>query len=211
MSKLPKIDDVHAARGSKALHVSTGATEGSGITTSKIFPTANENYWGRLFVYFDALPTTPAWAHWSIVGANPTNDSAIKGEIRVGGQLDTKINRFGVGTDRGPTGDWTNLDNDPNKMPVAVPLKTWLCIEWQHDGGNDSTRFFANGVEHPSLGTTRDVSHLTNPSVKYDLPTLGSVWFGFWNYNQGKATTPDHYDVWIDEIALDGERIGCEK
>jgi len=30
-------------------------------------------------------------------------------------------------------------------------------------------------------------------------------------YDQRKAVTPDHFDVWIDEIALNGERIGCER
>lgn len=210
MASLPKIDSVHAARGSKALHVSTGATAPSGITTTEIFPTPDENYWGRLFVYFEQLPSSPVWAHWTIVGANPTPDSAIKGEIRVGGQLDTKQNRFGVGTDHGPTGDWTNLDADP-KAAKSVPVGSWICVEWQHDGGHDQTRFFWDGEEHPSLGTTPDTPHGANSSVKYLLPTLGSVWFGFWNYDQGKTTKPDHYDVWLDEIALAGERIGCER
>ena len=47
-------------------------------------------------------------------------------------------------------------------------------------------------------------------SVKYELPTIASVWVGFWNYDQGKPTTPDHYDVWVDEFALDSQRIGCD-
>ncbi|MET0385928.1 MAG: hypothetical protein ABW321_08210, partial [Polyangiales bacterium] len=210
MFNLPTIDDQHAARGGKALHVSTGATTGSGIATKQIFPTPDENYWGRLFVYLTALPTTPTWAHWTLVGAGPTSDSAIKGEVRVGGQLDTAINRFGVGTDGGPTGDWTNLDAD-SPEPAAVPLNTWICLEWQHDGQHDETRFFKDGVEHPSLATTKQTDHGGNSDVPFELPTIGSIWFGFWNYNQGKPVQPDHFDVWLDEIALDGARIGCER
>jgi hypothetical protein len=45
--------------------------------------------------------------------------------------------------------------------------------------------------------------------VKYDVPTFSSVWVGFWNYDQGQTMTPDHFDVWIDEVAFDDERIGC--
>jgi hypothetical protein len=207
MSK-PSIDDARAARGGKSLHVHTTATGASGIQTTKIFPRAEGHYYGRMFVYFDALPTSPQWAHWTIVGANPKSGS---GEIRVGGQHDGKIERFGVGTDQGPTGDWTNLDEDPKSADAAVPLKKWLCVEWLHDWMNDQTKFYLDGTEHPSLATTPDVDHGGNSNVKYEIPELGSVWVGFWNYNQGKPVMPSEFDVWIDEVAFDDERIGCER
>jgi hypothetical protein len=202
----PAVDSTRAARGSHSLHLSTTATGSSGIEVTKIFPTANNDYYGRLFVYFDALPSRPQWAPWTIVGAT---GSAVAGEIRVGGQFDGKINRFGVGTDRGPTGDWTNLDADAQAGSTQIREDQWLCVEWQHDGATDQSRFYLDGVEHPSLGTTRDVKHDGNSSVKYDLPDMSAVWVGFWNYDQGKTVTPNHFDVWIDEVALDDERIGC--
>ena len=208
----PTVDDMHAARGSKALHVHTGATGGSGLETSKLFPSAQGHYYGRMFVYFDALPTSPAWAHWTIAGANPVASSSDQGELRVGGQFDGKLERFGVGTDHGPTGDWTNLDQDPAGAVRAVALKQWLCVEWLHDWEHDETSFYLDGVEHPSLHTTANVKHLGNANVKYELPELGSVWVGFWNYDQGsKAVMPAQYDTWIDEVAFDDERIGCDK
>ncbi|HEY2734929.1 MAG TPA: hypothetical protein VGI70_13130, partial [Polyangiales bacterium] len=204
----PSFDATRAARGQKSLHFSTTATGASGIETSKIFPIAT--YYGRLFVYFAALPTSPQWAHWTVVGANPTDASAIKGEIRVGGQFDGTIDRYGVGTDGGPTGDWTNLDADPNGKPSAVPEGRWICLEWMHSTENNETRLFVDGVEHPSLHTNADVKHGGNSSVKYELPDFGSVWFGFWNYDQGKSVVPNKFDVWIDEVALDDVRIGCQ-
>jgi hypothetical protein len=205
----PTFDTTRAARGTTSLHLSTTATGNSGIETSKIFPATKNSYYGRMFVWFEALPTSPQWAHWTIVGANPAAASSITGEIRVGGQYDGKLNRFGVGTDGGPTGDWTNLDGDPKSGASPVPLGSWICVEWLHKGDTNETRFWWDGVEHPSLDTTRDTAHQGNASVKYDLPTFGSVWVGFWNYNQNKPVVPDHFDVWIDEVALDAERIGC--
>jgi hypothetical protein len=211
-AQAPVFDSTRFARGGKSLHFHTSAVAPAGIETSHIFPVSHETYYGRMFVYFEALPTSPQWAHWTIVGANPSSsDSAsIKGEVRVGGQFDGTIERFGVGTDGGPTGDWTNLDKDPSGTPSAVPNGQWICIEWMHDGENDETRFYWDGVEHPSLDTTKDVKHQGNASVKYELPTIASVWVGFWNYDQGKPTTPDHYDIWVDEFALDSQRIGCD-
>jgi hypothetical protein len=208
MQSRPELDDARAARGAKSLHVHTGATGGSGLQTDKIFPRSEGHYYGRLFVYFDALPESPQWAHWTIVGANPASGS---GEIRVGGQHDGDIERWGIGTDQGPTGDWTNLDKDPEGDVQPVALKKWLCVEWLHDWENDVTRFYLDGDEHPSLATTADVEHLGNADVPYEIPELGSVWVGFWNYNQGKPVTPSEFDVWIDEVAFDDERIGCDK
>jgi hypothetical protein len=207
----PAIDSMQAARGSKALHVHTGATGGSGLDTTKIFPRSDGLYYGRMFIYFTALPTAPNYAHWTIIGSNAPADSSDKSEIRVGGQLED-INKFGVGTDHGPTGDWTNLDKD---KPVGanaireVPKNEWICVEWMVDTAHELTKFWWDGVEHPSLATTRDVMRYNSNGVKYDLPDLGSVWVGFENYNQSKSMQPSSYDVWIDEVALDAQRIGC--
>jgi hypothetical protein len=207
MQTKPALDTLHVARGSKALHMHTTATGASGLTATKFFANTSGHYYGRLFVYFDALPTSPQWAHWTIVGANPKTG---EGEIRVGGQYDGKINRWGVGTDHGPTGDWTNLDGDPAGAVKSVPLQQWHCVEWLHDWDKDITKLYIDGEEHPSLDTTADVKHQTNPTVKFELPELSSVWVGFWNYDQKKPVTPSAFDVWIDEVAFDDERIGCD-
>jgi hypothetical protein len=126
--------------------------------------------------------------------------------IRVGGQYNTNqmVNRWGVGSDGGPTGDWTTHDQDPDGSPVEPPEGEWVCLEWLHDGDTDDALFFVDAVEHPSLATSSDV-HGGN-DVAYDLPAFESVWFGWWQYQ----SDPQPFDVWIDEIAIDGERIGCK-
>jgi hypothetical protein len=172
------------------------------IHATSIFPAANNTYWGRLFVWFDAMPTAPMWAHWTIVGAV---GSGTEAEVRLGGQYDGDSNRFGVGTDHGETGDWTSLDEDPGD---PVPVDSWVCIEWLHKGDTDETRFFWDGVEHPSLHTTA-TEHGGPQGEDYVLPEFESVFVGWWLYQAG--TTPPAFDVWIDEVALDGERIGCSR
>jgi hypothetical protein len=207
----PKIDALQAARGTKALHVTTAATGGSGLRTTKIFPRTDGLYYGRMFIYFTALPTGPNYAHWTVIGSNAASDSTDKSELRVGGQLET-INKFGVGTDHGPTGDWTNLDKDKPSGASSVrevPKNEWICLEWMVDTANELTKFWWDGTEHPSLATTRDVSRYNSNGTKYVLPDISSVWVGFENYNQGGTMLPANYDVWIDEVALDPQRIGC--
>jgi hypothetical protein len=41
------------------------------------------------------------------------------------------------------------------------------------------------------------------------MPDFDSMFVGWWLYQTG--TVPDHFDVWIDEVAIDDERIGCTK
>jgi hypothetical protein len=43
-----------------------------------------------------------------------------------------------------------------------------------HKGDTNETRFWWDGVEHPSLATTRDVKRGGNGRVKYELPTFGA-------------------------------------
>jgi hypothetical protein len=132
----------------------------------------------------------------------------VPGEIRVGGQFNPfeDKNFFGVGTDGGATGDWTNLDDDPAGNANAVTVQDWVCIEWMHKGDTNETRFYWDAVEHASLYTSA-TDHGGNQSAQYILPTFSSVWVGWWLYQGG--TNPDQYDVWIDEVAIDGARIGC--
>lgn len=201
----PTIDDTRAARGSRSAHFHTVDNGLSYIEQTVTFPASDNRYFGRMFVYFDSMPTAPQWAHWSLAGANGSGTDA---EIRVGGQYDNVINRFGVGSDYGPTGDWTILDDDPAGSPREVPVREWICVEWLHDGSAHETRFYWDGVEHTSLFTSAD-DHGGDDAEQYLLPEFESVWVGWWLYQPD--TEPGEFDVWIDEVVFDDERVGCER
>src|SRR5450432_225883 len=197
----PTIDSMHVMRGTKAAHFHTSNNELSYISETKTFPEMNDTFWGRMFFYIDALPVTPTGAHFTVVEGAGTGDTS---KVREGGQY----RKFGVGTDGGPTGDWTNIDQDPTKDTAKeIPEKTFVCIEWEYKGDTNETHFYADGVEHPSLATSPTVMHGANSAVQYVLPQFTSLWLGWWLYQAGPM--PDHYDVWIDEIAIDKARIGC--
>lgn len=204
---MPVIDGVQHARGMKALHITKNANGASYIREKKTFPAPNNTYYGRIFAYFNALPTPSGaftYAHWTFLAASGTGTT---GEIRVSGQLQNGKNLFGVGTDSGMdpkgTGDWTNSDKDPNNAAVPVPTQQWLCIEWMHKGDTNETRFWWDATEHPSLYTSAK-KHGGNTN-DYILPTFDNVWVGWQEY---QATT-ETFEMWIDEVAIDKDRIGC--
>jgi hypothetical protein len=113
---------------------------------------------------------------------------------------------FGQGSDNGPTGDWTNLDGDPGGAAVPVPVQSWVCVEWMHSGSANEARFYWDAVEHPSLHATGSM-HGGNQGQTFDIPAFSSVWVGWWFY-QGN-TLNQTFDVWIDEVVIDKDRIGC--
>lgn len=207
----PVVDDRRAARGRRALHVRIDGNGPSAIAETRTFPAANDTYFGRMFVYFQSLPAPAAgfdYAHWTFAAASGTG---VKGEVRLSGQMQNGVNLFGVGTDSlddpNGSGDWTNPDRDPGPAgtPSPVPAGQWLCIEWMHDGAHDRTRFWWDAVEHPSLATTPATPHLGNAAVPFTLPAFTKLWVGWQEYQ--KTTEP--FELWIDEVAVDGARIGC--
>ncbi|MGZ5966863.1 MAG: hypothetical protein ACXWP4_04270 [Polyangiales bacterium] len=202
----PTIEGTQHARGSKALHIKRDGNGSSFIREKKTFPAPKNTYWGRIFVRFEQLPTPPGmtYAHWTFAAASGTG---VSGEIRLSGQLQSGKNKFGVGTDNRTdpmgTGDWTTSDNDPAGMAKAVPTGEWLCIEWQHDGEHNETHFYWDAIEHTSMATT-ETKHGGNMNP-YILPTFDNVWVGWSEYQASTET----FEMWVDEIAIDPERIGC--
>ena len=207
----PVIDGMKFARGAKALHITMNSNGASYIKETKTFPATNNTYWGRAFIYFASLPTVSGafnYAHWTFAAASGTG---VAGEIRLSGQLQDGKNLFGVGTDNKSatgTGDWTNSDKDPMNMPAPVPTATWMCIEWEHNGAANETKFYWDAVEHPSLATTT-TKHGTSDGLganPYVLPTFNAVWVGWQEYQ----TQPNEkWEMWVDEIGIDPKRIGC--
>lgn len=196
------LDTAQKARGNKSLHLHLVGQNWATITETRTFPEKNNHFFGRLFFRATAIPTTnPSAAHWTLVAGSGNGTP----EIREGGI----VGKWGTGTDNraaGGTGDWTNADNDPNGNPKPVPSNTWACIEWEYDGANNETRFWWDGVEHPSMHTTSTI-HGGNQGVPYILPEFTNVKIGWMLYQA--PVNPTTFDIWIDEIAIDSQRIGC--
>lgn len=199
------VDDLHAARGTYAAHFRTlGDTAPSYIEQTTSFPAPYDTYWGRMFVYFESLPTSPQFVHWSLTTAG--NGLSGSEETHLGGQFDGTLSRFLVSN--APLENYFTLpDDDLPGAPRAVPEGEWICLEWLNDGLADETRFFWDGVEHPSMHTTPTVHGQSTDD--YLLPEFERAWVGFWVYQSDPM--PAETDVWIDEVAFHRERIGCSR
>lgn len=76
------------------------------IVFPRLAPPGN-SFWARLRLRVNAFPTAPDWAHWTLAEASGTGSPTLVRPL--GGQYTPteKGNFYGVGSDLGPTGDWT--------------------------------------------------------------------------------------------------------
>jgi hypothetical protein len=149
------------------------------------FPATNNVLYGRMFLWFDDDLTTTG--HFSIAEGAGAGTGAL---IRFGGQFKA----FGVGTDHGASGDWTDYDNK------IIPSKTWICAEFEFKGDTNEFHVAWDDSERTKLNSGAKTHN------GFTMPVFNSLWFGWWMYN---ATEPQ--DLWIDEIAVDFKPIGCAR
>lgn len=189
------------ARGKQALHLST-SDNGAAFLVPSSFKPAGNSFFGRMWVWVDAFPTKPDYAHFTLVEASGANSGTLVRPI--GGQYIPGQGNgnalWGVGSDGGPTGDWTAWQPS---APTAGGR--WTCMEWQMDAAENRVDVWIDGVAKPEMRVTTK-QHGTAPG-DFMFPSFDRIKLG-WQLYQGGAT-PNRYDVWLDDLALGPARIGC--
>lgn len=190
---------VRRQRRGNVLHVHT---EGNGWAFLRVRDVAapGNSYHGRLRLKVDAFPTAPDWAHFTLVEVTGAGSPEM---IRpIGGQWAPPLGGsfWGVGADGGPTGDWTNW-----RESAPTVEDRWQCFEWEWDATDNRIAIWIDGVAQPDL-TVTTTEHGGNP-VDLVLPRTDTIKIGWQLYQAGP--TPDHFDVWLDDIALATDRVGC--
>jgi len=195
------VDAVHAARGRQALHVHTTTTDPVYIQ-SRTLPVANNTFWGRVLAWFDVDPGARTKGHWAaFVGVGRKSDAGQDTEVRIGGQFDIlTINYFGNDANQissSKDGDYSD--------GVKLPVRSWTCFEFQYKGDTHELRFFIQGKEIDRLHVT-DWGQFGHTPIPNWSPNYDRVRIGYQSFN---ADTP--VDVWYDAVAIDPNRIGCER
>ncbi|WP_308101080.1 hypothetical protein [Streptomyces sp. S07_1.15] len=178
-------------------------TEGNGkafLTVTDLAPPGN-SFWGRVRLRVAAFPTAPDWAHWTMVEATGRGPGYIR---PLGGQYVPSAgkNLWGVGSDGGPTGDWTAWQES-----APARAGSWSCVEWRMDASDNRIEVWFDGEPQPDL--TVDTRNHGGAEVDFVFPEFDTVKFG-WQLYQGDPS-PSGYDVRMDDLALGTERVGCER
>ncbi|QFQ99927.1 hypothetical protein F9278_31470 [Streptomyces phaeolivaceus] len=179
-------------------------TEGNGhafMVLSDLAPPGN-SFWARVRLRVTEFPTAPDWAHWTLAEASgPDSPTLVR---PLGGQYaptDTG-NFWGVGSDLGPTGDWTNW-----KTSAPAVAGKWQCVEFRLDATDNRVMVYLDGTAQPDLTvSTKNHGGTTDDFV---FPTFDKLKLGWQLYQSNPA--PTAFDMRMDDIAVSSRRVGgCE-
>ena len=198
------IDATHA-RGQRALRLAITGNGRARLTVGNLAP-ANNSLHGVVHAWVTAFPTAPDYAHYTMVelagAGGGTLLRPIGGQYAPAGGAGQPAGSFwGVGSDGGPTGDWTNW-----RRTAPSVGGQWLCLEWRMSAANGEIDVWIDGVAKPELSVSKTVHGGTQ--VDFVFPAIDRAWFGWWLYQANP--TPSTYEVWLDDLALASDRLGCD-
>jgi len=187
----------NAHSGTKALRVTTNGLDTYqrayvSVSGSPLFPAAENMLWGRLMIYTEAAANDGV--HWTNIQAEGELSPGVRAFIRYGGQHQQRLMANYYSEDGRDC--WDHSD-------TAMPLGQWACMEWQYDGPNDTMRFYLNGVAVDDM-TVMGTGEGCGGANVWDFPVFNKVLVGWESYQ-----TDDPREVWIDDVALGTERLGC--
>jgi hypothetical protein len=202
------VDGLHAHSGKYAVHakVTPGQQSTAQITESVTFPAADDGFYTRIWAYFSpdvAWPNNPPDFHTGFIIAGGNNGLGHV-ELAVGANLSPSsaagpMHYLGYSIYRGPP-----YDEFGPRSPTQVATLSWTCIELLESGAGGSSavrRIWVDGTELPEQYDSFGVSSpMGQKPPQFDLVSIG-----IWEYHP----TPSLSDMWIDDVRVSSQRIGC--
>ena len=198
------VDGVHTRRGSKALHVPPVMHDSVYIRETRTFPALSKAFYARLYLWVDKEPIEkpPNLYHWTLIESAAREDGTGPA-VRLGGHIEARF-----------PGDWLRFNyeshapTDPHETGLSdkgalIAPRIWNCIEVYFDMDRQEARIWLNGMERPMLHWLNNMPD--KPMFQFP-PEIHALSFGWTEYQ----TTQTPFEVWLDEIAVDGKRIGCD-
>lgn len=212
------VDETQHYSGAKSVKFSTDAASGTKrallrLATSTVFPLANDTLFGRMMFRLEAAPETSV--HWTLVQAGGlVEGQSYHALYRYGGQLPITADGAFVGSQwmanyetpdsysgTGPSSDcWQHANQS------VIPTSAWSCLEWKFDGQNNALSLWLDGEPLNDLSVVGTGQGCVNQPATYvwTAPQFDSLDVGWESYQTDEART-----LWLDDVALGAERIGC--
>jgi len=92
---------------------------------------------------------------------------------------------------------------------VTVPVGRWTCFEWKFDGQNNAMQLSVDGYGVPGLAVKETGDGCTNPdtpAAPWTAPLFSEIYLGWESYLPDDARA-----IWIDDVVLATQPIGCPK
>jgi hypothetical protein len=164
-------------------------------------------HWGRIR-YKVQLPVPDAFVHSTIVALRGVGPTVGIAEFRV---VDTvKEDKDGFNND----GNGSHFQYLYNVQPNGAEFATgsdysrkfddqWHCAEWRIDGPTQSYDFYIDGAKLDQISLANGAGNYEGTEIP---DSFSEVRIGWINYQK----SPPGFTAWVDDVALDDERIGCD-
>lgn len=188
------VDSTKVARGQKGFHVkivnpTSEVYHLGAITTVKTFPVAGQRLFVRAFVQ---LPAVSTHRHYGVFLA--AGNTRYHVDVIPEWNAPYLPANFRLLWDKGPGGEPPATYGKPW---TQTPLGRWACWEWELRGTNNEVHFSIDDVDIPGLKV--------DASMNWTAPTTARLRFGIESFHAMDAG----FNLWIDEIAVSAEKIGC--
>ena len=196
------VDTEHPHSGTRSVHIHDNGTVDDeraflGVSGAPIFPVPGNVVFGRMMIWLQAPPSQHD-SHW-------TN---ILGTGKVPGQTYTANMMYGGQYAPGVMGAYYASDGVEcvQHGTVALPVQRWACLEWRFDGPANEMDFWLDGVSAQDMTVLDQGQWCDHDTLggQWTQPTYDELDLGWEHYHPS-----DPIDMWIDDVALDGQRIGC--
>jgi hypothetical protein len=197
------VDSVHAHSGKYAVHaqVTVGQQSTAQITEAVTFPATDDTFYTRIWAYISPTvmwPATTGDFHTGFIIASGNNDLGPV-DLAVGANLSPTSSAgpmyyLGYSIYNGPP----KVEFGP-RSPTQVVNSAWTCIELLESGSGGTVavrRIWADGMELPEQ---------YNMYSGQKPPQFDLVSIGIWEYHP----TPSLSDMWIDDVRVSSQRVGC--
>ena len=202
-----RVDGEHAFSGGKAMHVLTpgGSIKRRGYMAIHLrgpLPQLQDSMYGRAMVWLDQAPE-PA-VQWT----------PLQGEGRSADNLHNSIYRLGL-RDGGGTQLMANFETTPpvrtncmQQSRRSLPVRRWACIEWHMAVPTNEMQFWIDGKQITHVKDRAAAGACQGGDLGEQWlapPRFDSLYIGFERYGD----TINDQNLWIDDVALSKQRIGC--
>lgn len=215
------VDTARAHSGSRSVKVAVGAA--SGYRSAMLafqgpgLPASGNDLFGRMMLWLESAPSNSV--HWTFIdGLGLVPGKGYHALYRYGGQHPISEGGRFVGSQLMANYETPDIYQSPpvgigsdcwlHSDKKIVPVGRWACIEWRFDGSADRMQLWLDGAELPDLamnGTGQGCSQ-QSASFRWAAPVFERIDLGWESYQADDARA-----LWIDDVAIGAERIGCPR
>jgi hypothetical protein len=215
------VDTGKSNSGTKAVKVVANMSSGyrSAMVTladASLLPPAGNVVYGRMMFFLESAPS--GTVHWTfIAGSGVVPGQSYHAIYRYGGQVPiTDGGGNFVGSQLMANYDTPDSYQSPPVGPSSdcwlhantevVPVGKWSCAEWEFDTNQNSMHFWLDGKALTDLTMTDTGQGCVHQSASFEwaAPTFSRIDLGWESYQADGART-----IWIDDVALGTQRLGC--